>query len=58
LYQEHVEARTGAALAFSIEDHLHQIRLAACWGLSDEDLARNLGVPVDYIRSMRATLQE
>jgi hypothetical protein len=56
LYAEHVHPRTDGGLPLLIEDHLTCLDKAARLGVSDADLARSLGVPVAYVRALRATL--
>jgi hypothetical protein len=57
LYAEFVPPRTDGGKPYTVEDHLHQLRLAERHGLSDEGLASVLGVPATYLRSLRATLK-
>jgi hypothetical protein len=56
LYQEHSERGADDEQA-SLEEHLDQLRLAQEQGLSDEEVARCLGVQQVYVRSLMATLQ-
>jgi hypothetical protein len=57
LYQEHSDLGADDEQASSLEEHLDQLRLAQQQGLSDEEVARCLGVQQDYVRSLMATLQ-
>jgi hypothetical protein len=56
LYAEFVPPRTDGGLPYSVEDHIHQIKLAKEHGLSERGLADALGVPVNYITALKATL--
>jgi hypothetical protein len=57
LFQEHFVARQDGGLNPCIEDHLKQIAIAKRVGLSDRKLAESLGVPVNYVQSLKATMK-
>jgi hypothetical protein len=56
LFQDQLVLREDGGLNFCVEDHLNQIATANRVGLSDRELAEGLGVSVDYIHSLKATM--
>ncbi len=48
----------GTGLSFKLEDVLEQLQMRERFGLSDEEHAEGLGVPVAYIRALRESLQK
>ena len=58
LFHEHFRPRRDGGLDFTVQDHLRSIQLAERVGMSERRLAESLGVPVDYIRALKATMTE
>jgi ribosome-binding protein aMBF1 (putative translation factor) len=56
LFEEQLVLREDGELNFCVEDHLNRIATANRAGLSDCDLAKGLGVSVNYIQSLKATM--
>jgi hypothetical protein len=54
LYAEHFPERTDGGLRFTLEDLLRQMDIAAELGVSDAEMSRVWGTPINFIRSLRA----
>lgn len=57
LYAEFFSPRTGGGKTFTLEDLLTQLGKAERLGLDDRQLADAWGTPVEFVRSLRATLE-
>jgi hypothetical protein len=56
LFREHSRPRTDGRPDYTLEEHLRILRLVEENGADDAILARRLGVPPAYLRSLRQTL--
>ncbi len=56
LYQEHIKPRTDGGPPVSVEDHISSLRTAARLNMNDSKAANALGVTVDYVRALKATM--
>ena len=63
MYQEHFEPRADGGLSYSLDDHIHQVKIRGSLSdeegaITDQQHADALGLPVNYIIAIKRALEE